>query len=74
MSARLDLRLLGEFQAEINGRTAPSEAWRQRRSAASLVKLLALSPRNSLTRDDPLGTAQDRVTVPARGCAEAGTG
>jgi DNA-binding SARP family transcriptional activator len=52
MSARLDLRLLGEFRAEINGRPAPSEAWRQRRSAASLVKLLALSPRNSLTRDE----------------------
>ncbi len=52
MSARLDLRLLGEFQAEINGRTAPSEVWRQRRSAASLVKLLALSPRYRLTRDE----------------------
>ncbi len=50
MSARLDLRLLGEFRAEIDGRQVPPDAWRQGR-AASLVKLLALSPRNRLTRE-----------------------
>lgn len=50
MAARLDLRLLGEFRAEIDGRVVPSDAWRQGR-AASLVKLLALSPRYRLSRD-----------------------
>jgi DNA-binding SARP family transcriptional activator/predicted negative regulator of RcsB-dependent stress response len=51
MSARLDLWLLGEFRAEIDGRAVPPDAWRQRR-AASLVKLLALSPRHRLTREE----------------------
>jgi len=50
MSGRLDLRLLGEFHAAIDGQPVPAAAWRQGR-AASLVKLLALSPRNRLTRE-----------------------
>src|SRR4029079_18456244 len=50
MSSRLDLRLLGEFRAEIDGRLVPPDAWRQGR-AASLVKLLALSARDRLTRE-----------------------
>jgi DNA-binding SARP family transcriptional activator len=50
MKAGLDLRLLGEFHAEIDGRPVPPDAWRQGR-AASLVKLLALSQRHRLARD-----------------------
>ena len=50
MTERLDLRLLGQFRAEIDGRAVPREDWRQGRGA-SLVKLLALSPRHSLTRE-----------------------
>src|SRR5512142_1197119 len=50
MFERLDLRLLGEFRAEIDGGPVSRDDWRQRR-AASLVKLLALSPRRSLTRE-----------------------
>jgi DNA-binding SARP family transcriptional activator len=46
----LDLRLLGEFRAEIDDRPIPPDAWRQGRAAA-LVKLLALAPRHRLTRD-----------------------
>jgi DNA-binding SARP family transcriptional activator/predicted negative regulator of RcsB-dependent stress response len=51
MSARLELRLLGDFRAEIDGRPVARDAWRQGR-AASLVKLLALSPRKRLTREE----------------------
>src|SRR5262245_17031170 len=50
MSTRLDLRLLGAFRAEIDDQAVAPDAWRQGR-AASLVKLLALSPRNRLTRE-----------------------
>jgi DNA-binding SARP family transcriptional activator len=50
MSARLDLRLLGEFRAEIDGRPVPPGAWRQGR-AASLVKLLALTTGHRMPRE-----------------------
>lgn len=50
MSFQLDPRLLGEFRAEIDGRAVPPDAWGPRR-AASLVKLLALSPRPRLSRE-----------------------
>ena len=50
MDARLELRLLGDFQISIDSSAVPRDAWRQGR-AASLVKLLALSPRKRLTRD-----------------------
>ena len=51
MDARLDLRLLGDFRVSIGSVALPREAWRQGR-AASLVKLLTLSPRKRLTRDE----------------------
>jgi DNA-binding SARP family transcriptional activator len=51
MGAQFGLRLLGEFRATIDGRGLPPDVWRQRR-AADLVKLLALSPRHRLTRDE----------------------
>jgi len=51
MASRLELHLLGDFRAAIDGRPLPPESWRQRR-AASLVKLLALAPRHRLARDE----------------------
>ncbi len=50
MSSQLNLLLLGEFHAEIDGRAVPADAWRQGRAAA-LVKLLALAPRHRLSRE-----------------------
>jgi DNA-binding SARP family transcriptional activator len=50
MSSQLNLRLLGEFRAEIDNRAVPPDAWRQGRAAA-LVKLLAISPRHRLSRE-----------------------
>jgi DNA-binding SARP family transcriptional activator len=50
MSARLDMRLLGAFSADVDGRPIPADAWRQRR-AADVVKVLALSDRHRLSRD-----------------------
>jgi DNA-binding SARP family transcriptional activator len=51
MASRLELHLLGDFRAAIDGKDVPPESWRQRR-AASLVKLLALAPRHRLPRDE----------------------
>ena len=42
--------LFGGFRVEVDGRSIPEEAWRQRKPAA-LVKLLALSPRHKLHRE-----------------------
>ena len=42
--------LFGGFRVEVGGRLIPEEAWRQRKPAA-LVKLLALSPRHRLHRE-----------------------
>jgi len=43
--------LLGGFRVDVDGRPVPPEAWRRRR-AAELVKLLALTPRHRLHRDE----------------------
>ena len=51
MDARLELHLLGDFKVSIGSRAVPRDAWRQGRAAA-LVKLLALSPRRRLSRDE----------------------
>jgi DNA-binding SARP family transcriptional activator len=47
-----DLRigLFGGFRIEVDGRSIPEDAWRQRKPAA-LVKLLALAPRHRLHRE-----------------------
>jgi DNA-binding SARP family transcriptional activator len=42
--------LLGGFRVEVDARSIPEEAWRQRKPAA-LVKLLALAPRHRLHRE-----------------------
>ena len=44
------VRLLGDFLVEIDGRVVSADAW-PRRHAASLVKLLALSPGRQLHRE-----------------------
>lgn len=66
MSASLELRLLGDFRAEVDGRTVPREAWRQGR-AASLVKLLALSGRHRMTRDEVIEALWPGVSPDAGG-------
>jgi DNA-binding SARP family transcriptional activator/tetratricopeptide (TPR) repeat protein len=45
-----ELRLLGGFRAEVDGRPVPSDAWRHRRGG-DLVKLLALAPGHRLHRE-----------------------
>src|SRR6266567_7677340 len=45
-----ELRLLGGFRAEVDGRRVPGEAWRHRRGA-DLVKVLALAPGHRLHRE-----------------------
>jgi DNA-binding SARP family transcriptional activator len=47
--------LLGAFEVRADGRGVPAEAWRHRR-AAELVKLLALSPRHRLHREQVIDT------------------
>ena len=44
------IELFGGFRIEVDGRSIPEEAWRQRKPAA-LVKLLALAPRHKLHRE-----------------------
>jgi DNA-binding SARP family transcriptional activator len=46
----LSIQLLGGFEVRVDGRTVLAPSWR-RRSAADLVKLLAMAPRHRLARD-----------------------
>jgi DNA-binding SARP family transcriptional activator len=46
----VSVRLLGGFEVAVDGVPVPAEAW-SRRHAASLVKLLALSPGRRLHRE-----------------------
>ncbi|MBI3751331.1 MAG: transcriptional activator domain-containing protein [Chloroflexi bacterium] len=66
MSARLAIRLLGDFRLEIDGRAVPRDAWRQGRAAA-LIKLLALAPRHRLTRDELIEALWPGVSPEAGG-------
>lgn len=50
----LRLRLLGGFQVERYGQLVPETAWRQRRSAKTLIKILATDPAHSLHREQLL--------------------
>ncbi|HEX8024692.1 MAG TPA: BTAD domain-containing putative transcriptional regulator [Candidatus Limnocylindrales bacterium] len=68
MSARLDLQLLGDFRAEIDGETIPRAAWRQGRSG-DLVKLLGLAPRRRLSRDDVIEALWPGVAPDAGGAS-----
>ena len=47
---RVDINLLGGFSVAVDGRPVAAQAW-TRRSAASLVKLLALRPGRRLPRE-----------------------
>ena len=49
----VDIFLLGRFDVRVDGREIPTSAW-SRRSAASLVKVLALAPRRQLHREQVL--------------------
>src|SRR4051794_6930756 len=51
--SRLDIRLLGGFEARVDGHLVPSAVWRQRRAAA-IVKLLALEPTRARHREQLL--------------------
>jgi DNA-binding SARP family transcriptional activator len=66
MGARLDLRLLGDFRAEVDGRPVAADAWRHGR-AASLVKLLALARRKRLSRDEVIEALWPGVSPEAGG-------
>ena len=50
---QLEVRLLGRFEALVDSRPVPADAWAQRR-AADLVKLLALAPGHRMPRDEVL--------------------
>src|SRR6476660_4056740 len=47
---RVDIDLLGRFSVAVDGLPVPAQEWR-RRSAAALVKLLALHPGRRLHRE-----------------------
>jgi DNA-binding SARP family transcriptional activator len=47
---RIAVQLLGRFEIRVDERVVSAEAWRYRRGA-ELVKLLALSPRHRLHRE-----------------------
>ena len=49
------IQLLGKFEVRVNERAIPDTEWRSKR-ARSLVKLLALAPRQRLARDQVLDT------------------
>src|SRR5689334_7803097 len=66
MSESLEIHLLGDFRAEVAGRPIPREEWRLGRAAA-LVKLLALSRRHRLTRDEVIEALWPGVAPDAGG-------
>jgi len=49
-SARVQIKLLGHFEVVVDGTVTPEHGWR-RRSAAALVKVLALAPGRRLHRE-----------------------
>jgi DNA-binding SARP family transcriptional activator len=67
--ARVDIRLLGGFEVSVDGTVTPERGWR-RRSAAALIKVLALAPGQRLHReqvidllwpDEPLADAAPKL-------------
>jgi DNA-binding SARP family transcriptional activator/tetratricopeptide (TPR) repeat protein len=61
---QLEIRLLGRFEAVVDGRPVPAEAWPQRR-AADLVKVLALAGGHRLPRDEVLEALWPRLGADA---------
>jgi predicted ATPase/DNA-binding SARP family transcriptional activator len=58
----VQVRLLGAFEVVVDGRPVPSHSW-HRRSAASLVKLLALEPGARLHRERVIDTLWPDLTL-----------
>ena len=56
------VRLLGDFEVELDARTVPAKAW-SRRHAAALVKLLAVSPGRQLHRERVIDCLWPGLTV-----------
>jgi DNA-binding SARP family transcriptional activator len=56
--------LFGGFRVDVDGRSIPEEAWRQRKPAA-LVKLLALAPRHKLHREQVMDALWPELTPTA---------
>ena len=71
-AVRVGIRLLGRFQVDLDDRPVPVGSW-NRRSAASLVKLLALAERRRLHREQvvdalwPDSTLDERAAAAAQG-------
>src|SRR5688572_4937323 len=51
--AGVAIHLFGAFRVHVGGALVPDDAWESRRSA-DLIKLLALEPRHTLTREQVL--------------------
>ncbi len=56
------VRLLGRFEVEVDGHTVPADRW-SRRSAAQLVKRLALQPGHRLLRDQAIDALWPEVPL-----------
>src|SRR5918912_1370643 len=61
---QIEIRLLGRFQAVVDSRPVPAEAWPQRR-AADLVKVLALAGGHRMPRDEVLEALWPRLGADA---------
>src|SRR5262245_59324341 len=59
----VDVRLLGRFEVTVDGRIVPPTAWSRRRQAASLVKLLALTPGCRLHREQVIDALWPGLSV-----------
>ena len=58
----VQIRLLGEFTVVVDGVATPDDGWR-RRNAAALVKVLALTPRHELHREQILDALWPDLSV-----------
>src|SRR5918912_4099772 len=61
---QIEIRLLGRFEAVVDSRPVPAEAWPQRR-AADLVKVLALARGHRMPRDEVLEALWPRLGADA---------
>jgi DNA-binding SARP family transcriptional activator len=66
MAGECEVGLLGRFRVVVGGREVSGDAWRTRR-AADLVKLLALAPGHSLSRDRVMDALWPTLETPAAG-------
>jgi predicted ATPase/DNA-binding SARP family transcriptional activator len=59
---RVDVQVLGDFVVRIDGRPVPAASWR-RRHAASLAKLLAITPGHRLHREQVIDALWPELSV-----------